>query len=776
LSERVAHETINGLVPLLRDEEVWTRKVAAEALGNITAGNSLSEQVVQETIDSLVSLLLRDKDEDVRKAIVDTIGKIAVGSSLSEQVAQETINSLIPLLRDAKVWTRKAAAEALGKIAEGSSLSERVAHETINGLVPLLRDEEVWTRKVAAEALGNITAGNSLSEQVVQETIDSLVSLLLRDKDEDVRKAIVDTIGKIAVGSSLSEQVAQETINGLVPLLLDIDVEDSAAEALGKIAAGNEQVAQETINRLALLLQDEHPMARYGAAEAIGKIAASTPEIAYVILQHDDAFVRSNTYKLLLQKFTSSEELPARYKDLAILFKIVSVCVVDEAQGQVLLEAINKLIKSIIDEASGNEERLSEIVVTVNNNFADLPNSKYVNLFLKQLCHYMLEDGNIDEVKAELIIKCITERNITATFRMDEKKVIFEGHTYKIDASGKSSDNLEHIVNEVIKNSRDVLADQYRNNKPLFVNSESILERAATDIKASSMVSGENLSNDQWKLSVVYRSDSNDELQQVFLLFESRDYIGKQILGKIHIKDDIAVLEKYVKFHPNRLGDFRQVIFGELDAKEISEDVYRVLTFDEIVLDEELADLVESCKGQDIVGILDSLLSRIVISPNQHGYLQLANSWEALKSSEIAYKTDIYHLLDRDPPEGYKTIGKMLQRMDDLEAAKEEFSRDIKGLNSTIQKNKLLEEDEVSLLVKRLKNVEESVKKLPNPDLVNGAIYRVKELSESDEFNTGQFDDLFDMIKGLQKDITLLGSNVEAEIIVSGDIYAPADF
>jgi len=98
-------------------------------------------------------------------------------------------------------------------------------------------------------------------------------------------------------------------------------------------------------------------------------------------------------------------------------------------------------------------------------------------------------------------------------------------------------------------------------------------------------------------------------------------------------------------------------------------------------------------------------------------------------------------------------IDRISKHVDDiLEAKNEEFRNVIQALETEIQHNNSLSGKQIEGILARIKNLEELVTQLSQPELIDSMIEKVKELSESDEFNTGQFADIYNLIEQLQSE------------------------
>jgi len=105
-------------------------------------------------------------------------------------------------------------------------------------------------------------------------------------------------------------------------------------------------------------------------------------------------------------------------------------------------------------------------------------------------------------------------------------------------------------------------------------------------------------------------------------------------------------------------------------------------------------------------------------------------------------------------------VSQMSDRIEIIKAINEVFEVRLQELDTTIQANNLLSDVDKDQIVSKLEKFEQSVTQLPNPALINSMIEKVKELSESDEFNTGQFADMYNLIEQLQSEVRQMHDEV----------------
>ncbi len=96
--ERFGQPATDYLIPALKDEDRWVRYLAADALANIGASQSVSPLIT----------LLKDPDQDVRFAAAAALGRIGDAKAMSPLEA---------VLKNDNAYVRIAAEEAIERIS-----------------------------------------------------------------------------------------------------------------------------------------------------------------------------------------------------------------------------------------------------------------------------------------------------------------------------------------------------------------------------------------------------------------------------------------------------------------------------------------------------------------------------------------------------------------------------------------------------------------------------------------------------------------------------------
>ncbi len=177
---------ISTLMTALLNQELYIRKSAAQALGNIGPE-------AREAIPSLISAM-KNSSYSMREELVKALAKIEPGV--------KNIPTFTLALKDKSSHVRKAAAKALGNI-------KPEADEAIPVLVEALKDENLGVRIAVMQALGNMGS-------VAKEAIPALIPLL-GDTSFIVQKAAKEVLNNIdpeCLKSYEMSKVNEETLNG----------------------------------------------------------------------------------------------------------------------------------------------------------------------------------------------------------------------------------------------------------------------------------------------------------------------------------------------------------------------------------------------------------------------------------------------------------------------------------------------------------------------------------------------------------------------------------
>jgi HEAT repeat protein len=162
-----AHDAVPGLIHSLKDNDIWTRREAAFALGAIRDSSSLEPLLdavndKSSVVRSYVALslagfddnrtvapllrMLKDNDPTVRQFSALAFGfRQVLGIKQDERI----LRSLLEVLRDKEWQVRQGVVAALGFFKDD---------ESVDALIAALKDQEANVCEASAKALGQIKA------------------------------------------------------------------------------------------------------------------------------------------------------------------------------------------------------------------------------------------------------------------------------------------------------------------------------------------------------------------------------------------------------------------------------------------------------------------------------------------------------------------------------------------------------------------------------------------------------------------------------------------
>ncbi|MEH2305086.1 HEAT repeat domain-containing protein [Nostoc sp.] len=275
-------KAIAALVELIANPQLddYTRRLAAESLGQIDTGN-------QKAIAALVELIGKPQlDDHTLSLAAESLGQIDPGN-------QKAIAALVELIGKPQLddYTRSQALSSLEKIGSGNQ-------KAITALVELIGKPQLdnHTRWLGAAILGEIGSSNQKAidtlvelignpqlddytqwqvlESLVkidpgnQKAIDALVELIGNPQlNDDMQRLVLSSLVKIDPGN-------QKAIDALVELIgkpqLYDDILWEAAESLGKIDLGNQKVIDALVELIGKPQLNDYTLSQ--AAESLGEI------------------------------------------------------------------------------------------------------------------------------------------------------------------------------------------------------------------------------------------------------------------------------------------------------------------------------------------------------------------------------------------------------------------------------------------------------------------------------------------------------------------------
>jgi HEAT repeat protein len=351
-------DTVEYLLPALKDESEYTRRAAVEVLnevGNETsvqqllgaikdddwwvrsrAGDALAEIGGPKVVDAVVGLI-KSKDEEIRRTAIEI---------LNSTKDERAVDGLIQATDDSDWWVRERAVDALAKIGSSKALPKIESMLGVNPktdtvvvralgklgnykhiamIVPLLQRPE---RELQVEAIKSLTL---LADESHAETIRGILKKVQQSEEHTIINA-ADTALK-SLDDRYSETVVEENIraekiagNTKTLLVDNSDLEklmqqakeasavaqaDGDGDILPAAAPAPEAPAAPTaapILDITKLTPGDVIDGRYKYIEKIGKGAFGT-----VLLMEDEVVDEQLILKFLNPNFSSDEEMMKRF-------------------------------------------------------------------------------------------------------------------------------------------------------------------------------------------------------------------------------------------------------------------------------------------------------------------------------------------------------------------------------------------------------------------------------------------------------------------------------
>jgi len=170
---------ITLLENLLLHEDIWIRKWAIDALGNLKS---------TQAVPNIINFILDQNNEWVRGD---------AGVALAKIGDKRAYDMLIELLKEQHQVVRRSSAEALGILGD---------KRAIKPLIPLLSDRDFLVRRIAIKALANL-GGRSVEKYLFKAIEDPAVSNIAREE--------LEKLG-LFYGSQLKEE--KETAYSIEPV------------------------------------------------------------------------------------------------------------------------------------------------------------------------------------------------------------------------------------------------------------------------------------------------------------------------------------------------------------------------------------------------------------------------------------------------------------------------------------------------------------------------------------------------------------------------------
>ncbi len=353
-------DTVQYLLPALKDESEYARRAAVEVLnevGNETsvqdllgairdddwwvrsrAGDALADIGGPRVVDSVVNLI-KSKDEEIRRTAIEI---------LNSTKDERAVDGLIKATDDTDWWVRERAVDALSKIGSPKALPTLEAmlganpktdtvvvralgklgsHKHIAQIVPMLKRPE---REIQVEA---IKALSQLADETHAETIRTLLNKIKQSDEHTIINAADTALKSLDDRYSttvVEENIRAEKIAGNTKTLL-VDNEDlerllqqAKEESAVAQADGDGNVATESaptqaptaptaptapqVLDISTLTPGDVIDGRYKYLEKIGKGAFGT-----VLLMQDEVVDEQLILKFLNPNVSSDEEMMKRF-------------------------------------------------------------------------------------------------------------------------------------------------------------------------------------------------------------------------------------------------------------------------------------------------------------------------------------------------------------------------------------------------------------------------------------------------------------------------------
>jgi hypothetical protein len=265
------------------------------------------------------------------------------------------------------------------------------------------------------------------------------------------------------------------------------------------------------------------------------------------------------------------QNLSASLEDVKTLLSILKATLYDfdEKYKMELFDLARFILKEVADLAV-----VDEIIEQIYSQMSDYLaiNEEDTVEFLKMVFAVALEDSQITKIESKFILRCITELKFSISISRPEfnqnREVQFSIEFQDKIYNFVGYDNLiymEAFSTWAIKSSNNELAVQYREGKPLFINSGGGIRVAAIDEKScKSKINKQEIDYKDWLASYLYKSnDTKDDVENVIMLIERR-VLGRYVADKIYISEG-KLQREHFEIHPEDLNvEFYEKIFGPM--------------------------------------------------------------------------------------------------------------------------------------------------------------------------------------------------------------------
>lgn len=347
-------DTVQYLLPALKDESEYTRRAAVEVLnevGNETsvqdllgaikdddwwvrsrAGDALADIGGPKVVDSVVRLI-KSKDEDIRRTAIEI---------LNSTKDERAVDGLVQATDDTDWWVRERAVDALSKIGSPKALPKIESmlgadpktdtvvvralgklgnHKHISKIVPLLQRPEREIQVEAIKALSQIADESHVEsirgvlrkiQQSDDNTMINAADMALKHLDDRYSESVVEEnirAEKIA-GNTKTLLVENDDLEKLLQQAKEesaVAQADSDGDIVPASAAATAPTAAPVLD-ISKLNPGDIVDSRYKYIEKIGKGAFGT-----VLLMEDEVVDEQLILKFLNPNVSSDEEMMKRF-------------------------------------------------------------------------------------------------------------------------------------------------------------------------------------------------------------------------------------------------------------------------------------------------------------------------------------------------------------------------------------------------------------------------------------------------------------------------------
>lgn len=523
-------ETIEQLINevVLSDISKWTRQI-------IDSGY-LSANITTE----LKSIMQRNQEQQDNKVVLSelSLNFLFSPSTLMASSIRAQVTKHLPEQEQAKPLNLsykliKTAVDIVTSLSNKKELGGKV--EILKQVLTLIKAKDWQLQKLGLEKLKQLI-DITIDSNLLQQCAEIIIPLI---KDNNLSKYAINSL---AVIDKILPNVTSLLLNHLKDIL-DNEQASISLKKVTKYAISEIYKAMptnETFEAIEDILTNKEldTLLKEVVIYVIPVTVKDMPfNMAVELLGHENKLIREVAQATISTKLQDSGEIASLdYSKIITALKIIEVTT-DDLENKKLNLAAKKALEFILITID------TDVIKWLNEHFKNLSHSNETISFLRAIFHKTLSDGKINEVEAEFIIKCIIEKDLTSVIIPKDNKIIFEGTSYSIFR--ESTIKLEAIIEEVLRQSAGSLAKQYRDHKPLFINSGLVLKKSASDLEDISIIDGKPLVTNDWKLSVIYLSSHlKQQPTEGLIIVERRDASGYHIINKISIKTNLQGSEQ----------------------------------------------------------------------------------------------------------------------------------------------------------------------------------------------------------------------------------------